>query len=39
VFFLAERGAKQKVAEAIEREGAKLLPVKVAPNGVKVSGK
>jgi D-glycero-alpha-D-manno-heptose-7-phosphate kinase len=39
VFFLVERGAKQKVAEAIEREGAKLLPVKVAPNGVKVSGR
>jgi D-glycero-alpha-D-manno-heptose-7-phosphate kinase len=39
VFFLAERGAKQKVSEAIEREGATLLPVKVAPEGVKVSSR
>lgn len=37
VFFLAERGAKQRVSEAIEREGARLLPVQVAPCGVKVS--
>jgi D-glycero-alpha-D-manno-heptose-7-phosphate kinase len=39
VFFLAERGAKQKVAQAIEREGATVLPVKVAPDGVKLSSK
>lgn len=36
VFFLVERGAKQKVSEAIEREGATVLPVSVAPAGVKV---
>jgi len=34
VFFLVERGAKQRVAEAIEREGATVLPVRVAPRGV-----
>ncbi|HOL71310.1 MAG TPA: hypothetical protein PLA43_05105 [Bryobacteraceae bacterium] len=37
VFFLVERGAKQKVSEVIEREGASVLPVQVAPCGVKVS--
>ena len=37
VFFLAERGARQKVSEAIEREGATLVPVRVAPRGVKVT--
>jgi D-glycero-alpha-D-manno-heptose-7-phosphate kinase len=36
VFFLVERGARQKVSEAIEREGGTLLPVTVAPHGVKV---
>ncbi len=36
VIFLAERGAKAKVAAAIEREGATVLPVKVAPRGVRV---
>lgn len=35
-FFLAERGAKQKVEDAIEREGATVLRVRVAPGGVKV---
>lgn len=37
VFFLADDGAKQRVAEAIEAEGATVLPVKVAPNGVRVT--
>lgn len=36
VFFLVERGAREKVAQAIERAGAKVLPVKVAPKGVRV---
>lgn len=36
VFFLAERGAKQRVSAAIAREGATVLPVRVAPHGVKV---
>ena len=36
VFFLAERGSRQRVSEAIEREGATLLPARVAPRGVKV---
>jgi D-glycero-alpha-D-manno-heptose-7-phosphate kinase len=36
MFFLAERGARQRVSEAIEREGATVLPVQVAPCGVKV---
>lgn len=39
VFFLAERGAQQRVSEAIEREGATLLPVRVAPRGAKVTVK
>jgi hypothetical protein len=37
VLFLVEPGAKQRVAEAIEREGATVLPVVVAPRGVQVS--
>ena len=37
VFFLVERGAKPRVSEAIEREGATVLPVRVAPRGVAVS--
>jgi len=37
VFFLAERGAKARVAETIEREGAEVLPVRVAPRGVVVT--
>jgi D-glycero-alpha-D-manno-heptose-7-phosphate kinase len=36
VFFLVERGAKAPVSAAIEQEGAKVLPVKVAPKGVQV---
>ncbi|MFB3829177.1 MAG: GHMP kinase [Bryobacteraceae bacterium] len=36
VIFLAERGAKAGVAAAIEREGATVLPVTVAPRGVRV---
>jgi len=36
VFFLVERGAKQRVAALIEREGAGVLPVEVAPRGVRV---
>jgi len=36
VFFLAERGAAPRVAAAIERAGARVLPVKVAPRGVRV---
>lgn len=35
VFFLVERGAKARVSEAIQREGATVLPVRVAPRGVK----
>jgi D-glycero-alpha-D-manno-heptose-7-phosphate kinase len=34
VFFLVKRGAKARVSEAIEREGATVLPVRVAPRGV-----
>lgn len=36
VFFLVERGAKDKVARAIEQAGAEILPVKVAARGVTV---
>ena len=36
VFFLVEPGAGQRVASAIEREGAQVLPVRVAPRGVQV---
>jgi D-glycero-alpha-D-manno-heptose-7-phosphate kinase len=36
VFFLVERGAKGRVSAAIAAEGAKALPVKVAPRGVQV---
>lgn len=36
VFFLVERGAGPKVAAAIEREGATVLPVSVAPRGVQL---
>jgi D-glycero-alpha-D-manno-heptose-7-phosphate kinase len=36
VFFLVRRGAKERVAEAIAREGATVLPVRVAPEGVRV---
>ena len=37
VFFLVERGARGKVAAAIENEGAAVLPVRVVPAGVQVS--
>jgi len=36
VFFLVERGAQERVAAAIEREGAAVLPARVAPRGVRV---
>ena len=36
VLFLVEPDAKQRVADLIEREGAKVLPVTVAPRGVRV---
>jgi D-glycero-alpha-D-manno-heptose-7-phosphate kinase len=36
VFFLVERGAGKRVSEVIEREGATVLPVRVAPRGVRV---
>ena len=36
VFFLVDRGAKDKVSRAIEKAGGEILPVKVATHGVKV---
>jgi D-glycero-alpha-D-manno-heptose-7-phosphate kinase len=36
VFFLVERCAKERVAGVIAREGATVLPVRVAPHGVRV---
>ena len=36
VLFLVERGAKEPVSAAIEREGATVLPVRVAPRGVRL---
>jgi D-glycero-alpha-D-manno-heptose-7-phosphate kinase len=39
VFFLVEPDAKQRVSEAIAAEGATVLPVKVAPKGVRVNVK
>jgi D-glycero-alpha-D-manno-heptose-7-phosphate kinase len=36
VFFLVERGAKDRVADTIRREGASVLDVSVAPRGVVV---
>ena len=36
VIFLVEAGAKRAVSAIIEREGATVLPVKVAPRGVRV---
>lgn len=35
VFFLVERGAKQRVAAAIQREGARVLDVQVAREGAR----
>ncbi len=37
VFFLVERGAREKVSGVIERRGATVLPVQVAPKGVQVN--
>jgi D-glycero-alpha-D-manno-heptose-7-phosphate kinase len=37
VLFLVERGAKSRVSEAIQREGATVLHVRVAAHGVQVS--
>ncbi len=36
VFFLTERGARERVGSVLEREGATVLPVRVAPRGVEV---
>jgi D-glycero-alpha-D-manno-heptose-7-phosphate kinase len=36
VLFLVDRGAKERVARIIEREGAVILPVRVASQGVRV---
>ncbi len=36
VFFLVERGAKDRVAGVIAGEGATVLPVRVAPKGVHI---
>lgn len=36
VFFLVERGAKDRVGRVIEAEGATVLPVRVARHGVRV---
>jgi len=36
VFFLVERGAKERVAGAIAAEGAAVMPIRVAPQGVRV---
>jgi len=36
VFFLVERGARETVSRVIEKTGAEVLPVKVAPHGVTV---
>jgi galactokinase/mevalonate kinase-like predicted kinase len=37
VFFFVEPDAKRKVEAAITREGAEILPVTVAPEGVRVT--
>lgn len=39
VIFLVERGAKARVAAVIERLGATVLPVTVAPRGVRVTAR
>jgi D-glycero-alpha-D-manno-heptose-7-phosphate kinase len=36
VFFLVERGAKERVSRMIEKAGAEILPVKIATRGVTV---
>jgi D-glycero-alpha-D-manno-heptose-7-phosphate kinase len=37
IVFLVERGSKPAVSSIVEREGAKVLPVRVAARGVRVS--
>jgi D-glycero-alpha-D-manno-heptose-7-phosphate kinase len=37
VFFLVERGTKPRVAAAIQKERAAVLPVRVAPRGVRLA--
>ena len=37
VFFLVKRGAKSPVSDAIQQEGATVLPARVAPRGVTVA--
>jgi D-glycero-alpha-D-manno-heptose-7-phosphate kinase len=37
VLFMVERGAKARVTAVIEREGATVLPVRVAPRGVSLN--
>jgi hypothetical protein len=36
VFFLVERGARDKVSQALAKAGAEILPVQVAEHGVSV---
>ena len=36
VFFLVEKGAKERVSELISQQGVEVLPVEVAPRGVVV---
>ena len=36
VFFLVEKGAKERVSELIAQQGVEVLPVSVAPRGVTV---
>jgi len=36
VFFLVERGAKERVSSVMAAQGATVLPVRVAPQGVRV---
>jgi D-glycero-alpha-D-manno-heptose-7-phosphate kinase len=39
VFLLVERGARERVTKTVEREGATVLPVCVAPQGVKLTSR
>ena len=36
VVFLVERGAKSRVAACAESLGAKVIPVRLAPQGIRV---
>ena len=36
VFFLVEQDAQQRVSDAIRKEGAEVLPITVAPQGVRI---